>query len=751
LASTAGKVVGWLKKLSGPVARAMRGRVGKLLGGAAEATAIGIAIGAGSELAGIMISEYQLQSLINDLPRAMDDMMKNINYNQQLLDRIKTALLKTRITSALARFTARAGELAGFRFASNWLSAVLIMQQFSILVSEVYKALWDVTIARMQRFSLVDFSDQQYERTGDMAIQNLLNEWQTMSPLEMAQKNLREFIDLQNDLNALATYFDAIGRTSALGHWLGFSALARTVTNISWAFGIGWLSWVAIGPGMRFTIAQPLEKYYNELLRQADLPRETALRLWRKRIISDEELGKRLAILGHPDSDIELLKRDEAEFFSESQIGDMLEIGQISIDEAKEYLERIGWREPELSRRLELLVNQAKASLKNRWVSKLESAYADGLVRLEDINNARAVRLGDVSLDELRNYIVNLELNLSLASLRIKTLQEKFLDGTIDEDTLRTQLSSIVVVPDVLEAMVENLKARKEPRVTVAREETLDKRRRSLENRLETLMLQIRHQTTLRDDSLAILDARRDRLVAERNAQVRRLRELAEARIAAIDDEYNAYAAASRAELEARIRELEAIADAQVRGILDELEIRKRAIDEELEVYRTATEIEIETRIEELRRIAATQTGATQERTLIRIEFLDDIKTLPVLRREALAETRKRRLEDEANARIERIRATTEARIALLREMAEARVEERRARAEALKNRIREETDARIRQIEEETNRRLQELELERAKTQDTYNARIEKLTLQADQVREELDLVNAALAKRAG
>jgi hypothetical protein len=575
-------------------------------------------------------------------------------------------------------------------------------------------------------------------------------EYQTRPIEEIAKRNLKEFIDIQNDFNALATFFDAIGRTSALGQWLGFSALAKTVTNVTWALGIGWLSWVAMGPGMRATIADPLEKYYNKLLRQKELPRETALALWKKKLIDDEELKERLALLGYPDRDIELLKKNEQDFFTEAQIIDMLEVGMITESEAKALLERIGWREPELSQRLKLVSHTAKAKLRDRYVNKLEDAYADGLARFEDVMNARQLNLDTVSLDDLRNFIMRHELEINLAKLKIKTLQERFLDGTIDEDTLRAQLASVVVVPEVLEAMVENLKARKEPRVRVEREETLERRKRTLENRLELLALQIRHQEKLRDDALALIEARKARIIAERDAEIRRLRELADARIAAMEAEFQAFGTATEAQIEARIRELRAITDARVRELMAELEARKRAIDEELEVVRAATSIEIEERINMYRRIAATQTGVSQERTLIRVDFLEAIKDLPVFRREAMADIRKRRLEAEINARIERITASAQAAEELLREIAEVRVAEREARLRALEDRIRAETDTRVRAVEERANARLAELEAEENRIRTQYETRIERLSLQAAQVQEELELVSQALAKRA-
>jgi len=740
-----------LRGVATRLARAVRGRLRGILGEAVTATAASIAIGVGSELAGYAVSEYQLQRLINDLPRAMDDLMKSIDTNKEMLNRITSAILRTRLEGALARFIARSAEIRGFRFAGNWFAGTLIMQQFSILVTEVWRAVWDTVLERFQRFALLDLKGLQFHHLNYIDVHNILRDWQEKDRIEISKENMLEFLDIQNDLNSVATFFDALGRTSALGAWLGFSALARVITNVSWSLGIGWLSWVAIGPGMRATIAAHLEKYYNKITRPNDVPREVVMNLWKRGMLSDEDTDERLALQGYPDEDIKLLKAYTSEYFSESQLDRAFKSGLIGEDEYREGLYRLGWRGETLEKRIELAKSDILVDLKSDLISEYEKSYVSGYRTLQDIENVRNMRLDTATPEGLRRQILSERAERELRDLQVKTYIENYMDGSIDEDTLRSQLSTIIVRPDYLEALVQNTKARREPKVKVEREETLEDRRRRLENRLEQLRLQIRHQEELRDAALSLIDVRIGRIMEDAESSVRRLEQLRDARIRALTAEYEAYKTATEDRIRARIREIETLTNIRVQEVLQELEARKKAIDEEVQAYISATEYDIDARIRELQEIAATQTGAVQQRTLIRIDFLEEIKSVPAVRRAMLAEVRKRRLEEEANIDIERIQETAKAQIAFLEEVSGLSVAEREARLNSWIDRIRTETDVRIAEIRENAERRVEELQAARQEQETRYRQRIERLTLEANQTVEELSLINEALQRLRG
>jgi len=730
------------------LARAIMARLRGMLGPAVTATAVSLAVGTGSELAGYAVAEYNIQRLINDLPRAMDELMKSVDANKEMLNRVTSAVLRTRLESAVARFTARAAEIRGFRFFGNWLAGTLVMQQFTILVTEVWRAVWDTVLERFQRFALIDLKGLQFQRLNFIDVRNILRDWEQKDRIEVSKENMLEFLDLQNDLNSVATFFDALGRTSALGQWLGFSALARVITNVSWSLGIGWLSWVAIGPGMRATIAAHLEKYYNKVTRPNDVPREVVMNLWKRGVLTDSDTDERLALLGYPDEDISLLKAYTAEDFTEAQLDRAFKSGLISEDEYREGLHRLGWRGEKLSKRIELTKNDILVDLKSDLLSEYQRSYVSGYRTLQDIESLRNARLDTATPEGLWRQILTERAERELRDLQVKTYIENFMDGSIDENTLRAQLSTIIVRPDYLEALVENVKARKEPRARVEREETLEERRRRLENRLAQLRLQIRHQEELRDAALSLIDARIARVMEDAESSVRRLEALRDARIQALTAEYQALRTASEERVRARIREIEALTSVRVQEIMRELEARKRAIDEELQAFISATELDIDARIRELMEIAATQTGAAQQRTLIRIEFLDEIRTIPALRRAMLAEARKRRLEEEADIDIERIQETARAQTTFLEEIAGLSAAEREARLSAVIDRIRAETEARVAEIRRDAEKRAEELRAARREQETRYRQRIEMLTLEANQVLEELSLIDEALRR---
>ena len=131
-----------------------------------------------------------------------------------------------------------------------------------------------------------------------------------------------------------------LGSHSVYGNALGLDVFARLLNNVSWALGIGWLSWIAIGPGMRFTLAQPLERLYRERLRPEEYTRELVTRFLRKRIISVEDAREILASLGWSDDKIEKLIEKK---FRRPRIALLLDdlFQAVGLDKAEQYVKSL--------------------------------------------------------------------------------------------------------------------------------------------------------------------------------------------------------------------------------------------------------------------------------------------------------------------------------------------------------------------------------------------------------------------------
>ena len=107
---------------------------------------------------------------------------------------------------------------------------------------------------------------------------------------ESAKKAIDYFLAFTGDLNAIAGFIATLGDIELLGCKLPGKVAARMVTNFAWTFGLGWLSWIALGPMVRHAIADPVDKYYRRATRTEDMPRSEWEEAWRRQMIDDTQL-----------------------------------------------------------------------------------------------------------------------------------------------------------------------------------------------------------------------------------------------------------------------------------------------------------------------------------------------------------------------------------------------------------------------------------------------------------------------------
>ena len=745
----ASKVVGFLEKLKGTkLGKALTSRWAKFFGTEAAATALGLAVGEATQIGSIMLVDYLLMNHIADLGKALDELSSAIDRNSYMLDSIRDTLLKTRVLDAISRMTSRIASIKKAKRVLNWITGAVVFAEFSLIVIDFYEALFDYMLNRFQRFALIDFTPLMRDTRYANAFDSILKYYQTKDINQIAQENMREFIDIQHDFNLLASFFGALGRTSAMGQWLGFDALARTITNVTWSLGIGWLSWVAMGPGMRATIADPLEKYYNRLLRPASLTRETIQSLWKRNEINDEKFNDLLALQGYSDENIAYLKSLVYDIPSRSELQDLYENKQINDEELRVWFDKLKYHPNIADRMLELLKRKATESVLKSYISQVESNFLKGYRTENEIIDAYNLRISNINEDNLRILALKEKDYGERCDERVKFFIQQFRDKKIDEETLRTNLANIIKRPEVLENIIALEKQRLKPDKVVEPDETIQKRKKTIENRLEILSLQLTHERDMMKNQLAIIDAERDRVIADYDSRIRALENSMNARIKWIEDELEVSLRLKAEEVEARIRELTAVVEAKIRRMEALLDAKIKAIEDEYEAYKTATDMEIDLRVSELESQKAGLPPEEAEAIDAKIDLLIAMKGIPVIRRSLIKEARIARLKSEHDANVGYLRDELQLRIAFLRETMEMTADEKRARAESMIERIKEEMSAKIADLQNDKARKLAEIDDRRKTVELRYFQRIEKLALQISQLEDELEVLESALRK---
>jgi len=738
----------WVRRIKGVVGRIASSRLGRVFGKYLGYQAAGLAVGTGFEIASLFTMEATLHQALADMGKALEDLGKQIEDNRGVLEGIRTAYLRNFVVgSFLGRLSNRiAGMLRAKRWL-GWFTGYIVFVEFSMLATELYQVIYQYVLARMQRFAMISLGDFPGEMESDIDYEKLYKAYREY-PEEMAKQALKEFLDLQHDLNLIASFFDTVGANSALGHWLGFRSVARMVTNISWSLGIGWLSWIAVGPGMRYSIARGLEKFYREKIRPEEFTREMVTRFLRRNIIDVREAWEILADLGWSDDKIGKIIEDAWDYPSRSELQDLYEDKIITDDKLNYWFTKLGIHPKIRDDMLALTIKRATSSVMKSYISAVESNYLKGYRSLEELKNAYNLTISNVNVDDLRALTIAEKDFGERNDERVKTLIEAFRDGTIDEETFRARLAEIIVRPEVLENLVALEKQRKQPKIRVEPSETLERRLRRLENRLEILQIQYRYQSKLREQDLAVMDARITRTKTRYDAMIERIRRLADIRAESILAEAQISAGYDVERAEARIRELTAITEAQISRLQAELEAIIKALEEEFETFRVATTYEVQVRVRYWQ--TKLETASPDQRPIIeaKIQLLQELAALSVAEREQRIRTIIERYKARYNARIEEFKERLEARITFLRETAGLSRDEALARAREMAERIRKEADERVKELEKRRDAELKELEERKKKLELQYDRRLEELETRIRQTREELEIIREALQK---
>lgn len=313
-----------------------------------------------------------------------------------------------------------------------------------------------------------------------------------------AQQNAIEFFTVTGDLNVIASIFDIIGDIEILGTKLPGRAVARMISNISWTFGFGWMSWVVLSPVLRASIADPIAREINKITRS---------RNW-----------------------------------TATEIRELYEYGIDNLDEHVEELAELGYSDDKILKLVELMKKRVMSSEVRGWVTDMANAYVKGYITDDEL--IRAIEMAYWTDEEraFRYWEEKTRRETEIIDLKVKEIERAFKSGKIDENTARERLAEFIVEPRMIEAYIALWKLYIKPAEEVEELDTLNYKLQKLKIRIEGLQKQIEHLEVVKQQQLKVYDA-----------EIEELRTRLEARIAAAKEEYAAYADKTVSELEARI------------------------------------------------------------------------------------------------------------------------------------------------------------------------------------------------------
>lgn len=198
---------------------------------------------------------------------------------------------------------------------------------------------------------------------------------------------------------------------------LGSMKAMKDLPNaINWGYGLGWLSWLVLGPLFRVTVVDPFQRELNEVYLPARLTINQLLDGWNQGLVSDDLLVTEARRLGWSASRLNTILRLRERSFTLAQLTDFFEARLIDVTQLRELILEQGW-------------TQEKADFLVSWV--MENRRRKSLDRIARETGNRFIE-GVAGEPELRETLARVglteeEIGLEIATLEIRRLDRAFL------------------------------------------------------------------------------------------------------------------------------------------------------------------------------------------------------------------------------------------------------------------------------------------------------------------------------------
>lgn len=318
---------------------------------------------------------------------------------------------------------------------------------------------------------------------------------------EKAHEKIINFMTINGDLNILSAALYMIGDIEIFGCKLPGKGLAKMIETISWTFGLGWLTWVAVGPSLQTAMADPLNRYYKRLTRTGSPTRADWEDMWRKKLIDDNELLEVYRDQGYPEDVLDKLLKSNRKYPSESALKTLYARGKLNEDDVKRWLEKVGYRDETLDVAWDSFVADEEKNWFNKYIDELIKDYVEGYINDADLRNDLAYQGIPSHVIDWIIYVAKRRADRELKDNYVKAEVTNFREKKISIDELQSRLTSWIKRAEVIQAIIDyeqsRLKPEEEPYLTAKKDEKL----RKLQFRKEAIISRINYLAKVRQDT----------------------------------------------------------------------------------------------------------------------------------------------------------------------------------------------------------------------------------------------------------
>ena len=194
---------------------------------------------------------------------------------------------------------------------------------------------------------------------------------------EIGMQNAQKFVGLNVLVNVSAWLTKVMGDILSLGK---FESLGGLPLQISWSLGLGWLTWVIMGPPLQMFIADPLVEGLNRKHFPYRLQLSQILDIFTEGWKDQEWFIDAMGGLGIDEEKALLLYEARRKKFTRQQGKRFFERGIIKEKQLREIIKKEGWAEDELDLIMQELMNERIFDLNEDIAKEAQTLFENGQI-----------------------------------------------------------------------------------------------------------------------------------------------------------------------------------------------------------------------------------------------------------------------------------------------------------------------------------------------------------------------------------
>lgn len=217
------------------------------------------------------------------------------------------------------------------------------------------------------------------EVTGDFFFNTMLGLFTPEGPItpEIGRINAQRFVGANVLINVSGWLTRMVADVLSLGK---FESIGGLPLQISWALGLGWLTWVIMGPPLQMFIADPLVEGFNRKHLPYRFQLSQILDIFTEGWKDVEWFKDQMAGLGIDEEKALLLYEARRKKFSRQQGKRFFERGLIDEDQLREIIKKEGWTDDELDLIMQELLHERIFDLNEDIAKEAQKLYEDGQI-----------------------------------------------------------------------------------------------------------------------------------------------------------------------------------------------------------------------------------------------------------------------------------------------------------------------------------------------------------------------------------